>query len=337
MQNIFKSALKLTPQNMGDFFRNQQWKEILIFLFFLLLSAGFWFLQSLQQDYERNIELPVRYKNVPSKWILSEDNPKKINILVKDKGTTLIYYSWNAHFLPVDISVSNFSQSSDHALHVTTRTLETMLSKQLISSTSILSIEPSEIHIKYDSLSNRMATVVADVIVQTKPGFQVCDRIKISHPEVCLYGSSKALDTLGYIKTKRTTIENVSETKELTVALDLPAGVKSDHETVNLTIPVEEYTEKRLRLPILCFDLPSGYALRLFPSVVEVICNIPLSLFKELTENDLEIQIPFYDFQKYQSTGKVPVKLTKKPSWVVNTVIVPDEVEFIIEQLRHDD
>jgi hypothetical protein len=197
-------------------------------------------------------------------------------------------------------------------------------------------VEPHEIIIKYDSLSNRLVPVIANVVIQTKPGFQVSDSIKISHPEIHIYGSSRTLDTLNHVYTKLTTIENVSSTKELTVALDLPAGVKSDFETVKLTVPVEEFTEKRIQLQVLCLDIPSGYALRIFPSTVEVICDIPLPLFKELTEDELEIQIPFYEFREYQSTGKLPVKLTKKPSWVANTVIAPNEVEFIIEQLSHD-
>ncbi|HCC52532.1 MAG TPA: hypothetical protein DEQ30_11135 [Porphyromonadaceae bacterium] len=336
MQSKFISALKSMFRNTGDFFRKQQWKEILIFLFFLLLSSGFWLLQTLQQNYERKIELPVRYKNIPSEWILQEDNPGKISIQVKDKGTTLIYYLWKANFSPVDISVSDLYKSSDQSLRVTTRMLETMLSKQMIASTSILSIEPREIVIKYDSLSSRLVPVVVNVVVQTKPGFQVSDSIRVSHPEIHIYGSSKMLDTLDHISTKPAKIENVSGKKELTVALDLPAGVKSDYETVKLTIPVEEYTEKRIHLPVLCPDIPSGYALRVFPSRVEVVCDIPLSLFKELTEDEFEIQIPFCEFQEYQSTGKLPVRLAKKPSWVVNTVIIPDEVEFIIEQLKHD-
>ncbi|MDR0394493.1 MAG: YbbR-like domain-containing protein [Tannerella sp.] len=336
MENNFISALKLMLRNIGTFFRSQQWKEILIFLFFLLLSFGFWFLQSLQQDYERKIELPVRYKNIPSEWILSENNPEKIDVLLKDKGMTLMYYSWKVNFLPVEISVSNLSRSAGHTLQVTTRTLETMVSKQLISSTSILSIEPREIHIEYDSLSHRTVPVVANVIIQTKPGFRVSDSIKISHPEIRIYGSVKTLDTLKYVRTKRITVDNVSATRELTVALDLPAGVKTDHESVKLTIPVEEYTEKRLQLPVLCSDIPSGQVLRIFPSTVEVICGIPLSLFKELTVNDLEIRIPFRDFQKYRLTGKMPVKLTGKPSWVASAVVIPDEVEFIIEQLTEE-
>jgi hypothetical protein len=336
MQNKFISALNSMLRNTGDFFRNQQWKEILTFLFFLLLSFGFWILQSLQQDYEQRIELPLRYKNIPPEWILPEDTPEKITLLLKDKGSTLMYYLWKAHFSPVDILVSNLSYSSDPYLQVTSQVLETAISKHLMSSTSILSINPREIKIRYDTLSSRQVPVVTNIIVNTRPGFQLSGSIKISRSEVRLYGSRKILDTLQGVHTKFSAIEDVSETKELIVGLDLPAGVKADYETIKLTVPVEEFTEKRIQLPVLCDDIPVGYALRIFPSTVEVVCDIPLSLFKELTDDELEIQLSFDEFKKKRLTGKLLLRITKKPSWVVNTVIIPNEVEFIIEQPEHD-
>lgn len=336
MQNNLKSALESMLLNVGAFFRRQQWKEIFIFLLFLLLSFGFWLLQSLQQDYERRIELPLRYRNVPSEWVLSESNPKKISILLKDKGTTLMYYSWNAHFNPVDISVPDLTSLSDNSLSITARMLEAAISKQLISSTSILSIEPREIELQYDTLGSRIVPVVANIQVETTPGFQISDSIKISHPEVRLFGSSRVLDTLTEVQTKLFTLKNASKTKEVTAYLDLPEGVKSDHETIKLTIPVEEFTEKKIELSVLCLDIPADYILRMFPSKVEVTCNIPVSQFRELTVEKLEILIPFNEFEENQATGRVPVRLTRKPSWVVNPVIVPNELEFIIEQLKHD-
>ncbi len=336
MQNKLKSALDSMLLNTGAFFRRQQWKEIFIFIFFLLLSFGFWLLQSLQQDYERRIELPLRYKNVPSEWVLSESNPKKVSILLKDKGTTLMYYSWNAHFNPVDISISGLQRSSDSSLLITNRVLETAMSKQLISSTSIISIEPREIELRYDTLGSRLVSVVANLDISTRPGFQLSDSIKISHPEVRLYGSSRILDTLSMVKTKLIELEDLSKTRELTAALDLPEGVKSETETVKLTIPVEEFTEKKIQLPVLCLDIPEGFVLRMFPSSVEVICNIPLSQFRELTTEKLEIIIPFDEFEENQATGRLPVRLTKKPSWVTSPIVVPSELEFIIERLKHD-
>jgi hypothetical protein len=323
-------------RNAGDFFRNQQWKEMLIILFFLLLSFVFWLLESLRQDYERRIELPLRYKNIPPEWILSEDNPEKITLLLKDKGSTLMYYAWKAHFSPVDILLPELSRASDQSLHMTGQALESAILKHLMSSTSIISVEPHEIKIKYDTLSSRQVPVVANVVVNTRRGFQQSGSIKISHPEVRLYGSRKILDTLKSVSTKFSIIENASDTDTVTVGLDLPAGVKADCETVKLTVPVEEFTEKKIRLPVLCSDIPAGYALRIFPSTVEVVCDVPLSLFKELTDDALEIQLPFDEFKENRPTGKLPARLTKKPSWVANAVVIPGEIEFIIEQLKHD-
>ena len=330
------SALVIMLLRIVAFFRRRQWKEIFIFIFFLSLSFGFWLLQSLQQDYERRIEFPLRYKNVPSEWILSDSNPEKISILLKDKGTTMLYYIWKTNVDPVDISISGLTRLSDFSFGIAGNVIETAVSKQLISSTTILSFEPNEIVLRYDSLDSRFVKVVENVRITTKPGFQISDSIRISYPEVRLFGSRSVLATLNVVKTKQVVLENLSKTREVTAHLDLPVGIKSDHETVKLTIPVEEFTEKKLQLPVLCLDIPDDYALRLFPANVEVTCNIPLSQFRELTTEKLSIVIPFKDFEDYQHTGKIPVRLSEKPSWVTNYVVSPNELEFIIERLIYD-
>ena len=334
MQNRWKSAFESAILKSGSFFQRQQWKEIFIFTLFLLLSFGFWFLQTLQQDYERRIELPLRYKNVPAEWVLSEDNPKTISVLIKEKGTILLYYLWNGRFNAIDISISGLSKVSDTTLQVPGRMLETELSKQLIASTSVISFEPREIELHFDLLGSRTIPVSVQVSVATKQGFQLSGNITVSHPEVRLFGSSKILDTLKEVKTKPVALDNVSKTKELTAQLDLPAGIKSEIESVKLTIPVEEFTEKKVRLPVQCPDIPSNYTLRMFPSSVEVICHIPLSQFRELTAEKLDVIIPYREFSENQATGKIAVRVTRKPSWVTNLLVVPGELEFIIEQ--HD-
>ena len=336
MQNNFKSAFESAFLKTEAFFRRQQWKEYLIFIFFLLLSFGFWLLQSLQQDYERRIDLPLRYKNVPQEWGFSDDNPKKISILIKDKGTTLMYYSWNSNFNPVDINVPGLPRLSEYSLNISRNIIETAVSKQLISSTSILSIEPREIEIFYDSLSNRIVPVVENVSISTTPGFQISDSIKLSISEVRLFGSRKVLDTMNVVRTKLIKLDGVAKTKEITAHLDLPKGVRADNETVKVTIPVDEFTEKKMLLQVSCPDIPAGYGLRIFPSTVELTCNVPLKYFKDLTAETLGILIPFKEFEMNQTTGKIQVRLTEKPSWVISSAIVPDQLEFIIEYMKND-
>ena len=334
MQHNWKSAFESGFLRAGGFFRRQQWKGFFIFLFFLLLSFIFWFLQTLQQDYEHRIEYPLLYKNVPEEWALSEKNPQTVSALLKEKGANLLYYLWHAPSNTINISVSGLSHASDSTLIISNRMLEAELSKQLFASASIISFEPHEIELNYDMLGNRMSQVSARVTITTKQGFQLSDSITVSPSEVRLFGSSKSLALLHEIKTIPVSLDDVSKTSELTVPLDLPAGVKSETETVRLIIPVEEFTEKKMQLPVLCPDIPESYILRIFPSSVEITCYLPLSQFRELTEEKLEILIPFTEFEENQATGKIPVRLTRKPAWVSIPVVAPNELEFIIE--HHD-
>ena len=334
MQNKLKSAFESSILKSGVIFHHQQWKEIFIFIFFLLLAFVFWLLHSLQEDAERQFELSLRYRNIPDEWTLANDNPNTISVILKDKGISLLYYFWNKRFFSIDIPVADLQQISDTSLQIPNRMLEMALAKYLITSTSIISFEPQEIILHYDILSSRLAPVIAHVSIGTKPGFQVSNAITIQPPEVRLYSSHKILDTLNHVKTNLVQLEGVTGTREMSVRLDLPAGVKADVETVKLTIPVEEFREKKLTLPVTCRDIPEKYILRIFPSSVEIRCNLPLSQFRELTEEMLEILIPFAEFEENQATGKIPVRLTQRPSWITNPVIEPGEVEFIIE--HHD-
>ena len=53
----FKSA----RIKINAFLRRQRWKEALIFFSFVLLSFGFWLLQSLQQEYEMTCWMTALY------------------------------------------------------------------------------------------------------------------------------------------------------------------------------------------------------------------------------------------------------------------------------------
>ena len=331
MQNKLKSACESILRSVGVFFRRLQWKEIFIFIFFLLLSFVFWFMEVLQQDYEQRIVFPVRYKNVPVEWVLSDYAPKTVNVLIKEKGANLLYFFWSPRFRTVDISVPDLPRSSDSTLQVSSRMLESELTKQLMTSASIISFQPYEIELLYDTLSNRLVPVSPQVSVTMRQGFQQSDSITVSPSGVRLYGSSRVLETLKEIPTKPITLDHVSATREVTAQLALPQGVKAELETVKITIPVEEFTEKKLHLPVQCLDIPANYVLRIFPASVEVTCNVPLSQFRELTDDKLEIVIPFAGFRENQATGRISVKLTRKPKYVTNPVVVPNELEFIIE------
>ena len=73
-----KQAFKSVRIEIKAFLRRQQWKEALIFFCFILLAFGFWLLQSLQQEYEIDIKIPVKYKNVHRIYLSRKHRPKPL-------------------------------------------------------------------------------------------------------------------------------------------------------------------------------------------------------------------------------------------------------------------
>lgn len=322
----FKSA----RTKINAFFHKPRWKEALVFSFFVLLSLGFWLLQSLQQEYEIEISIPVKYKNVPTDVSFTDTPPQEVVAKVKDKGSALLNYSLGMSFAPIDVDMKKNAKGSN-TLSVSKKAIEGDIQKQLLATTSLIDFEPQHIEVHYGKREKKEIPVVFDGIVQTAPGFHVSGDIVISPETVGVYAGEAVLDTLKQVKTVFTEIKKGSKTITKTVQLQKTGAATYDPASVTVTIPIEEFTEKTLEVPIVCTDLPSQYTLRTFPSEAKVTCSIPLSQFKDLSEDAFEIRFSFKDLEQ-NASGTLPIRLTKKPDRVTSVTIVPDKIEFILEQ-----
>lgn len=302
---------------------------------FVLLAFGFWLLQSLQQEYEIEIEIPVRYKNVPTDIAFTNATPQKVSAKVKDKGSVLLNYSFGRTFAPIEINMKDTAGQNGKQV-VTKKEIENDILKQLIATSSLIEFTPSILEITYSKRQHKSVPVVFNGTVHTNPGFQLSGEIVISPTHVDIYASESALDSLHNIETVSTEIKGGNKTIVRNLQLQKIEGVNIDPEVVSVTIPIEEYTEKTLDIPVLCTDLPDHYTVRMFPPTVKVSCSVPLSRFKELSEDQFEIRISFSELEQNLS-GTLPIHLNLKPEWVHTATLMPDKIEFILEQHKAND
>ena len=330
LENI-RDSVKSTEEEAKRFFHGEQWRELLVFSFFVLLAFGFWLLQSLQQEYEMELNFPVRYRNVPADIAFDNPLPEQVKVKVKDRGSVLLNYTFRRSFAPISIAVYKDKSQKDGVLRVTRKQLETDIQKQLISTTLLEGFEPQQIDIRYSKRASKEVPVIFEGAVRPVAGFQLAGEIRISPLRVTAYATSALLDTLKEAQTVYAEIADVNMETTHTLRLRPIEGVSFEPPEVSVTIPVEEYTEKTLDVPVVCDGVPSHYTVRLFPSTVKVTCSVPLSRFTTLSEKLFEIHIPYSSLAQ-NALGTLPVKLTKQPEWVRIVTLSPDQVEFLLEQ-----
>ena len=127
-----KQTFKSVRIEIKAFLRRQQWKEALIFFCLILLAFGFWLLQSLQQEYEIDIRIPVKYKNVPPDISFTETPPEAITVKVKDKGSVLLNYSFGRSFAPIEANMKTQSEKSGKLI-INRKDIENEIKKHLIA------------------------------------------------------------------------------------------------------------------------------------------------------------------------------------------------------------
>jgi hypothetical protein len=267
---------------------------------------------------------------MPEEMISMDNYPQEIVAKVRDKGNVLINYTWLRSFHPVEVNLLDIRKEG--SIQVTRRTIEVSISKQLLTTTSLLNIEPQTLTVEYAELQHKDVPIEIDIEVSLEPGYRISESMTVVPDKVRLYANSNMLDSITSVKTVYSEIRKGNQTKTVKLRLQKITGVQIEPDEVTVTVPIEEFTEKRITLAVMCNDLPGSYIVRMFPSAAEVVCNVPVSRFRELIESDFEISIPFQEFEARKTEGKLQLYLTKQPLWIAHPVISPDAVEFIIEQ-----
>lgn len=325
-----KQSFKSIPRKIKVFLHRQKWKETLIFLAFVLLAFGFWYLQSLQQDYEIEISIPVRYRNIPPEIAFTDSLPDRITARLRDKGSILLNYSFGRNFTPIEANLRDIPVDRGEIV-IERKDIEADIYKQLLATTMLTSFEPTQLNITYSQRMEKEVPVAFNGNIQFSPGFHRSGETQLIPPTVTIYAAQSQLDTIAIARTVFTEIKNTNRNVSRNVQLQPIDGVTFSTDQVTVSVAVEQFTEKTLDVQVEVTNIPSDYTVRLFPALVKVNAGVPMSRFKDLTAEMFSIKIPFSELEQ-NLTGNTSIELTDQPDWIRSATLSPSKIEFILEQ-----
>lgn len=321
-------------KKIRNFLLSQNSREFLIFLFFLFIAGAFWLLQTLNNDYEAELSIPVRMKGVPNNVVLTSEPPSELRIRVKDKGTVLLNYMLGKSFYPVNLDFNDYPKS-DHHVRIFASEFEKKILSQLNASTHLLSIKPDTLEYIYSTGKSKLVPVRLQGKVAAARQYYISDTL-YSPDSVLVYAPKKILDTITMAYTERLHLEGIVDTLKQRVALTSVKGAKFVPGTVELTFPVDIYTEKTVEVPVRGINFPADKLLRTFPSKVKITFQVGLRRFRDIKATDFVLNVSYEELIKLGS-DKYTVKLKSLPAGVTHVRIAPAQVDFLIEQLSTDD
>ncbi len=329
LKHIKPSYLRMKRQ-LKDFLLSEKSREFFIFLFFFFVAGGFWLLQTLNNDYETEFSVPVRLRNVPDNVVITSEPVSKLHVRVKDKGTALLNYMLGKSFYPVSIDFKA-SQGDDSQVQIFTSHFAKEIASQLKSSTQLLAIKPDTLEYIYSTGAAKRVPVRLQG--EVKAGRQYYFPDTLFQPDsVVVYAPADILDTITVAYTQYLRMDQVTDTVNRHLVLQAHKGVKFVPPSIQMTLPVDIYTEKTVEVPLHGINFPADKVLRAFPSKIQVTFQVGVSRFRQITADDFHINVSYEELLQL-GANPYTVRLRSIPEGVSHVRFNPTQVDFLIEQV----
>jgi archaellum component FlaG (FlaF/FlaG flagellin family) len=320
-KRLLKIALKLK-----SFFVS---KDVLSFLVFLLLAAGFWFVNALNKERELTLTIPLVYTDIPDNLLFDEELPTGLRLKVKDLGQNL----WSYIRTKPDTVKIRFQQVNTDNGHfsVTNLQLLSLASESLLPSTSILLINPEKISTTYIKLFAKKLPVMLHSDISLGDQYMFCNQVEVFPKEVEVFGSRVILNDLTELSTEKLVIKNLRDTVTRTVMINPVKSVRFSVDRVSVRVCAEMFTEKTVTLPVQIINNPGNISILSFPAEVKAVFNINVKNYKTFQNSDIHVVIDFDEIVKGDLNRKKLKVINNKP-YISNIRIQPEEVEFLLEE-----
>lgn len=313
---------------MRNFLRINDSREFLVFLFFLLAAFVFWYLTTMNQEYEMTYNVKLELQNLPDDVLVTEPLPKEMKVVLKDKGDKLVEYKARGKMKTLELDYLQHNAMGRTAIYG--NELRKLLREKLASSTLITSIS-------LDTLQYYVADAQGVKLPLRLRGTIEADNqhaieyVALDPDSVTIFAARQVTDTMTAVYSPYVRYVGLTDSvKQMLKLVPQERGVSYSPSEVQLTVAVSPYVSKSVLVPIEGYMFPYGQQLKTFPSKAKVTFRVSLDDFRQITEQNFKILVRYSQIRD-NASGKVMLQLDEIPDNVTYVSIEPAEVDYLIE------
>lgn len=303
-------------------------KQLFTFMFFLTLSAIFWLILTLNEDYEKELKIPVRIVNLPRNVMLTSASVDTVRATVNDKGWVLLNYMFGEYKQQVRIDFKSYDKTYGKGV-VPNADLKRAIEQSLESSSKVTGVKPEKLEYFYNNGERKRVPVHWNGRVIPEQLYFI-SHVKYSPDSVDVYASREKLDSIRLVYTEPLNYVGFRDTLEVECKLAHAADVKVIPERINVVFHTDVLTEESIEVPIKCINLPAGKVVRTFPAKVKVNFVAGVSQIRQLTPEAFTVITDYLEIEQ-KGSEKCNIYLKEVPQGISRATLTVKQVDYLIE------
>lgn len=304
-------------------------RRVSAFFTCLVLAAFAWIFTVLSNPYNFTVKEALSFKNSPQKRAYHSLQPDTVNVTMHGTGWQMLFSKMNAANKTISIDLRTLENKN----YVVLSAQLNQVNNRKDPTQQIISFNPDTLYFDFSNRKIKKVPVELVASIRFKHQFSLSNNVSITPGYVILNGPAAALDKISVWKTDTLKLDSIDDpvTKRVNVQAVKESSMSVYPKSVLVTLPVDEFTEKTLLIPVKLVNNHNYYDVKLFPLKVKVTFTTPLSRYAETDEEFFEATADL-DLWKDHGYTVLPVVIAKIPPYCKIIRIEPRNIDFIIKK-----
>ncbi|MBQ8712500.1 MAG: YbbR-like domain-containing protein [Prevotella sp.] len=313
-----------------NFFFSSLNKQFLIFLLFLALSGVFWLVMTLNETYEKELEIPVHISNVPKEVVLTSDETDTIRVTVRDKGWMILSYMYGDGLGSINVNYKTYNRGNGYGAVSASELMRHIYAQNPSMTSKITAVKPDKLEFYYNSGAHKRVPVKWSGRVIPEHLYFI-SHVEYWPDSVDVYAAESKLDSISVVYTEALNYAGFRDTLTVECQTAKIRGVKCVPDRVKVGFYTDVLTEESMSdVPITAINMPAGKTLRTFPSKVKVSFVTGVSQYRNLRPEQFVVVADYQEIITRPSE-KCNIYLKAVPQGISRATLEMTQVDYLIE------
>lgn len=306
-----------------------QRRRLSAFLTCLVFAFFAWVVAVLSASTPYTEKAALDFRNTPQRRAFHSLQSDTVNVTINGTG-------WDVLFSKVNRSVNNIAvdlHTLESKSYVVLSNQRELINTRRPGDRQIISFSPDTLYFDFSNRKVKRIPVELVSNIKYRHQFFRSGDITLKPAYVIVNGPENTIDKINYWPSDTLRMDSVDGNINTQVAL-APANegnLSVYPKMIQASIPVDEFTEKVLDLPVKLINNWQGADVKIFPQRVKITIMVALNRYSEMTEDMFEATA---DLDQWSKNGYsvLPVWITKKPDYCRIVKIEPRNLDFIVKK-----
>lgn len=295
----------------------------------LLLAAVAWVFTTLSNSYNFTVKEVLTYKNMPQKRAFHSLQPDTISANIQGTGWDMLFSKMNFENRKITVDLHTL----DNKDYVVLSSQLREINEHKDFDNQITGFSPDTLYFDFSNRAVKRVPIHLVSSINYHQQYAQSNDVVIKPSYVTLSGPGNALEHIDSWDTDSLKVDSVNETIRTSVDLQpsKEGNVSIYPKSVRVTVPVDEYTEKEMYIPVKLVNNRDYYNVKIFPLKVKVTFTTSLNRYAQMDEDLFEATA---DLNLWKDRGytTLPVKLSRRPAYCKIVKIEPQNIDFIVRK-----